>query len=800
MGKNQSLILGFLFLVLLPQASGQHAPPTLSSVVPQGGQRGTSVMLLLDGTNLEEVQAIIFNQEGLSATIDSHQILPNPSSLREGDTRALIQDGASRDRFKIRVQIAQNIPTDVYHFRLLTPYGVTNSLPFAVGPFPEVEEIQLNNSPRDAQFVELPVTVRGDISSIADVDHFRFWSDRGERLVFRIVSAPLGSRLNAQLSLLDQNGGVVDGSNARSGSHAFLTYEVPLDGEYVIRIGDKNKVGAMSGFEYRLEAGEFPLLEGVFPLGVQRGIATSLKVWGSNLGGTDFITFSAPAGLRGQSAWLSVPPASNRIQIAIGVHREEIEREPNNTMEAVQDVTWPLTVNGHIHSSGRNTGLREVDQDVFRFKALKGQILVLEIEAARFGSSLDSLLEVWDDKGRRLRQAEIRCLAQTEIVLNSPTSLRASMRLASSEDLALGDYLMVGSEIVQIQKMPQGPDDDTVFRTFLGFREALFGTTAEAHTIGDPVYKVELFPPGRRFSANGMPVFHLNYRNDDGGFLYKTDSRLEFKAPTDGTYLAVVQDVRGQEGQNYAYRLTIRERSPDFQLVVPKRSNRGRIVAGDRGERHFNIPAGGRIAVDVAIYRLDGFDGEVQVKVEGLPRGVIANPAVVPRDAASTVILLEANSEVSFPPSPIGIVGYGRVGTGKLVRQLEEGEGILLSVSSVSDLSVFVDREKVQLEPGDEVRVRVDINRHGDFKGRVPVHIRNLPYGIRVLDVGLNGVLVNEGESSRVFTLFAEPWVRDLVQPIYIIATVETKSPISLEHAAATVQLQVGSQSVPVGR
>ena len=39
------------------------------------------------------------------------------------------------------------------------------------------------------------------------------------------------------------------------------------------------------------------------------------------------------------------------------------------------------------------------------------------------------------------------------------------------------------------------------------------------------MYKVELHPPGTTFPPNGLPVFPLTYRNDDGGPGYGKDCR-----------------------------------------------------------------------------------------------------------------------------------------------------------------------------------------------------------------------------------------------------------------------------------
>ena len=782
-------------VLLVAPLFGQHAPPTLTSTVPLGGQRGTSVTLLLDGTNLGEVRRILFDHEGLEAVIEKQQEMPNPRKMQEGQTRALILDGATRNRLWVRVDVDESVPADLYHFRVWTPLGVSNPLPFAVGAFPEAEETQFNDTPRKAQPVTLPVTVRGDISSTGDVDHFRFRGREGQHLAFRVISAPLGSILNADLQLLDGSGKRIEGCVSRSGEAAFLSCEIPERGIHMVRIADRNRVGAMSGYEYRLEAGEFPLLEGVFPLGVRAGHETRLEIRGANLGDADSVSFTAPGDQAGQIVPLGVPPASNRIPLAVGAHPEALEKEPNDSRETAQQVSWPVTLNGRVHSVADGSVASGPDQDLYRFEARKGQVLVLEVEASRLGSSLDSLVEIRDAEGRPVRRAEVRCLAQTEVVLSNRGSIRGSMRLGSTEDLALDDYLMVGSEIVQIKAMPRGPDDDTRFKSFRGVRQALFGTTAEGHAVGDPVYKVRLFPPGTRFSANGMPVFHLNYRNDDGGPGYGRDSNLEFTAPEDGTYLVALRDSRGQEGADHPYRLTIREPSPDFRLEVPSRRS-GRILSNSKDSTHFNLPAGGRLTVDVSVYRRDGFDGEVRVRMENLPPGVSAGKAVVPSGADSTVILLEASRAASFAPTRVRITGRAEVNGRELIRSLENDPGILLALNTVADLTVAVDRQEVRLEPGKEARIRVDIDRLGEFRGRVPVDVRNLPYGVRVMNVGLNGILVTKEESSRVFTLYAEPWVKPLAQPIYVVARVETNSPNPLEHSAAAVQLQVVTNPV----
>ena len=56
------------------------------------------------------------------------------------------------------------------------------------------------------------------------------------------------------------------------------------------------------------------------------------------------------------------------------------------------------------------------------------------------------------------------------------------------------------------------------------------------------------------------------------------------------------------------------------------------------------------------------------------------------------------------------------------------------------------------------------------------MEVRNLPPHVRVLDVGLNGVLINENEARRGFTIEALPMAEPGDQLVYVSGVVETRS------------------------
>ena len=90
--------------------------------------------------------------------------------------------------------------------------------------------------------------------------------------------------------------------------------------------------------------------------------------------------------------------------------------------------------------------------------------------------------------------------------------------------------------------------------------------------------------------------------------------------------------------------------------------------------------------------------------------------------------------------------------------------------------------------PGGEVRVTAKVERRNGFAGRIPLEVRGLPHGVRVLDVGLNGILITEKDTERTFVIHVEPWVAPTDHPFVVVARQEGKN---AEFAAKSVLLRV---------
>ncbi len=762
-------------------ALAQIAQPYLSTTTPIGGRRGEKVTIIVEGFNLTGATSVLWEKPGVEGTIilnaETAREIPGPST---DPTKRYQGDRGVRNRLQIEVRIAATADPGEYLFRLVTPLGTTNTATFIVGALPETPEVEPNDSPSEARAITIPTTLIGEMQQVGDQDYFRFSARAGQELVFEVVASTFGSRFDGVLTLLDADGKTIASTlNTRFRRDALLAHRFTADGQYLLRLADYEKrgMGKTNEFAYRLNIGELPVITGWFPLGLRQGTTATLALSGFNLG-RETLTVAAPA----IESWNPTLPLrldrrtdrqvpSNLIKIPLGNSPEIVGRPGASSMTAPEVVTPPVIVNGRIDSAPA--------EDWYRFSARKGQRLLIEIGAQRYGSPLDSVIEILDSAGRPVPRALLRCLLETSQTLNDRDSASRGIRLLSWSGIQPDDYLLIGNELLQVDVLPKGPDEDTFFKQFNGQRLGFLDTTPESHAVNTPIYKVSIHPPDATLPPNGLPQVRLGYRNDDGGPMYGKDSRLTFTAPADGDYFIRLRDVRGLHGPDFAYRLTIREPAPDFSLTIDPENP--------------NLPRGSSIPVNVTAFRAEGFTGEIEVRLTNLPAGFSASPAIIREGVNTATILLRAAPDaapgVSFP---LRVEGRAAVAGRTIVRHPMVRERLaVVTVTPDPELLVWIDQPTVRLEPGGTALVNIRIRREKEFKGRIPFDIRNLPHGVIVRDVGLNGVLITEDETTQRFELSAEPWTRPVEQPIIVVGRIETASPQRSEFPASPFALIV---------
>lgn len=758
--------------------SAQTRPPTLVSVTPYGIQRGKTATFTIEGRNLTDASRIQFDDSGIKARIVKVTDLgPDKIQRAAFSTTAPIEDLARRNQITAEITVDPATPTGRHTLRVKTPLGASNIGVFFVGAVPEVAEIEPNDT--SPQNLDLPMTVNGALGMASDNDYYRFVAKAGQQIVFEVIASSIRSSLDSTLTLMDEKERVLASNEDFNGrADSVLAHTFAETGPYVVRVSDALNGGGRGHF-YRLTIGELPYITNVFPLGAANGSSVEIEVDGFNLGESRKVKLAGPP----SGGWGATVPVSlnavqseplNKARVAVGDHPEIMEKEANDAPTSAQVISFPVTINGRIYKEGA------VDRDTYGFKAKRGQRIVFTVAAQRLGSPLDSVIEVLDSRGREIPRATLRPVWQTFITLRDHDSLGQGIRLDTWNGINVGDYVLIGSELLQVVELPKHPDADVVFRGYRGRRTAFEDTTPEGHALNSSVYKVEVHKPGAAFPSNGMPVFNLTYRNDDGGPVYGRDSNLTFTAPADGDYVVRISDVRGQSGKSYSYRLTIAEPEPSFTLAVSPSSP--------------NVPLGGRVPVTISANRLSGFDGVIDVRVKDLPPGIQGTPGTILPGQNAVTITISASDSVNLPePVPLNVVGQARINGREVVRKAEPDESIsVISVTSPPDLYVTaVDPQVVEVEPGGRVKVTVKIKRSNGFTGRVPISVQNLPSLLTVPDIGLNGILITEEEEMRDFYVVADPRAEPLEQVIIVSGRVEVNSPLPSDHSSVPIKLKV---------
>jgi WD40 repeat protein len=436
-----------------------------------------------------------------------------------------------------------------------------------------------------------------------------------------------------------------------------------------------------------------------------------------------------------------------------------VEVEPNDTLETATLLTIPAQVAGIIHVTRSD---QPRDEDLYRFSCRAGQTWMLDVDAARSGSPLDSHVSVLHADGRPVVRMLLQAVRDSYVAFRGGSSLQNGVRLHNWEEMELNQYVYRKGEVNRIFRMPEGPDSDILVYTSAGSRRCYFDTTASAYALGEPCYIVEPQPLGARLVPNGLPVFPIYYENDDDALrTWGTDSRLTFTAPEEGEYLVRVGDARGAEGAELKYTLTLRQPKPDFEVKlhdIDPTVNRG-------SGKEFRV----------SLERIDGFDGEVQVQVKGLPPGFAAtSPVVIQAGHEEAYGLIHADSSAPEPTAE-------NAKTSQVTATAWiEGQSITKAVNPLGEIKLGPEPKlRVQLAasgqppsdagsarepltlviaPGQTITAELHLERI-NFADRVSFDARNLPHGVIVDNIGLNGVLIPEGQQHRTVFLTAAKWV-----------------------------------------
>lgn len=123
----------------------------------------------------------------------------------------------------------------------------------------------------------------------------------------------------------------------------------------------------------------------------------------------------------------------------------------------------------------------------------------------------------------------------------------------------------------------------------------------------------------------------------------------KIEIPEDGRYRLQISDLFGGTRNDHrnSYRLLIRKAQPDFAVVAW--GLHAELRNGDRNalSKPIALRAGATLALEVVVFRRDGFDGDIDLAMENLPSGVTACGLKIPAGKSRGLLLITADNAAS---------------------------------------------------------------------------------------------------------------------------------------------------------
>ncbi|WP_406696225.1 PPC domain-containing protein [Singulisphaera sp. Ch08] len=263
--------------------------PRLLTMLPMGGEAGTSFEVTITGENIDGENELLFSHPKITAK-------PKVSDAGKAVANTFV------------VTIAADAPQGVHDARVLSRLGISSSRAFSVSGLPEATRGKPNTSLATAWELK-PNSICNAVMTSRSVDFYAFQAAKGKRFAVECAARGIDSKLNPVLIIADDKGRDLL-ADRRGG---LLDFKAPADGNYFVKVHDLTFQGGPTHF-YRLAFLEEP---GTGPAPRQPSTTTV-------------------------SSFSWVPDeAANLPKLT--------EAEPNNQQTEAQKITLPCDIDGRFY-------------------------------------------------------------------------------------------------------------------------------------------------------------------------------------------------------------------------------------------------------------------------------------------------------------------------------------------------------------------------------------------------------------------------------------------------------------------
>jgi len=299
-----------------------------------------------------------------------------------------------------------------------------------------------------------------------------------------------------------------------------------------------------------------------------------------------------------------------------------------------------------------------------------------------------------------------------------------------------------------------------------------FDLEVVSNRLGAPTYMMfVLYNPASKSEMYESPL-NENTQSLCRRFFTRSEDPppYRFTAPADGSYLVLVASRAGDTlfGPRHTYALRISKSQPDFRLIALS----GEIDVPDAPK----LPAGGQQAFTVLADRSEGFHGDIELSVEGLPAGVSCPPQILHGRMRQTTLVVSAAADAAPWTGEIRIKGTAVINGNKLTREARPA-GILwpippnqnsptvsrlerslwLAVRGKAPLTLTPALTPTELKQGEKGKLVVKVNRIlPDIKNPIQVNLMaepnqpnsELPNNLRINNNQPINIAANQNEGT----------------------------------------------------
>ncbi|WP_422931017.1 PPC domain-containing protein [Singulisphaera sp. PoT] len=682
------------------------ASPNMASLRPQGGQRGTEVVVTLGGARLADAKELMFYQPGITTT-----------------KLEVVNDGA----VKATLKIAPDCPLGLHDLRLRTATGISELRSFSVGALKEVNEVEPNNEFASPQPITMNTTVNG-VADNEDADYYVVEAKKGERISAEVEGVRLGiTHFDPYVAILDSKRFELASSDdsALVWQDGAASAIAPADGKYMILVRESAYAGNGACL-YRVHVGNFPRPTATIPSGGKLNETVDVK-WVGDVAGETTTKVTLPASPRrdfGVIAQDALGSAPHPNMFRLSPFGNVIEVEPNDNHPTATVFTPPMALNGVIGKKG--------DTDHFVFKATKGQTFDIKVFARSLRSPLDPVLYVGPRNGGATAGSDDSAGPDSYIRFGVPADGEYFISLVDQLQNGGPDYayrievtpvepklaLSVTSEAT-----PRGTGAIAVAVPRKN-RQAILVNASRADFGGELIIESNNLPPGVAMEADTMsanigtfPVLFTATADAPlagtlAGFSAKhTDPNVKF--PVEFSH--PIEMVLSLNNANLAY----------WTRTVDK------VAVGVTDEAPFSIDIvepkvplvrGGQMNLKVVATRKPGFTGPIAVSLPWNPPGVgSAGGVVIPENQNEALIPMNADGGAELRTWKIVVNGTGTGPTGPVMVSTQ------LAKLTVAVPFVGLAYQAASVEQGKEVDMAIKVAKAVDFPGEATVVLYGLP-------------------------------------------------------------------------